>query len=223
MNHEAFTGLKVAILSDFFDEGLFMPLVPIVVEQTNRGERSWDIFSRLLKDRIIYLGTPINDEVSNVIVAQLLLLESQDPDKDIHMYINSPGGSITAGMAIYDTMQILRSDIRTFCIGQCASMGAWLLAAGTKGKRFAMPNSRIMIHQPLGGATGQATDIQIQAAEIIEIKGRMTELLARHTGRDITQIAKDIDRDYFMSAQEAKDYGLVDEILKPVVKAPKEA
>ncbi len=199
-----------------------MPLVPIVVEQTNRGERSWDIFSRLLKDRIIYLGMPIMDEVSNVIVAQLLLLESQDPDKDIHMYLNSPGGSITAGLAIYDAMQIIRPIIRTYCIGQCASMGAWLLAAGSKGKRFALPNSRIMIHQPLGGATGQATDIQIQAQEIINIKTKMINILAHHTGRDPGRIAKDIDRDFFMSAEDAKEYGLVDEILLPSAKTQKD-
>lgn len=199
-----------------------MPLVPIVVEQTNRGERSWDVFSRLLKDRIIYLGMPIMDEVSNVVVAQLLLLESQEPDKDIHLYFNSPGGSITAGLAIYDAMQVIRCDVRTYCIGQCASMAAWLLAAGTKGKRFALPNSRVMIHQPLGGATGQATDIQIQAAEIINIKKKMIDILAKHTGRDPLQISKDIDRDYFLSPEEAKEYGLVDEILQPSPKMPQE-
>lgn len=190
-----------------------MPLVPIVIEQTNRGERSYDIYSRLLKDRIIFLGTPVFDEMANVIIAQLLFLESSDPDKDIHFYINSPGGSVTAGLAIYDTMRMVRPDVRTYCIGQCASMGAWLLAAGAKGKRFALPNSRIMIHQPLGGATGQATDIEIQAQEIIKLKSKMTQILSDHTGRPTAQILEDIDRDYFMSAEEAKEYGIVDEIV----------
>ena len=190
-----------------------MALVPIVVEQTNRGERSWDIYSRLLKDRIVFLGTPVMDEIANVIVAQFLFLESQDPDKDIHFYINSPGGAITAGMAIYDAMNLIRCDIRTYCMGQCASMGAWLLAGGTKGKRFALPNSRVMIHQPLGGATGQATDIEIQANEIIGIKERMAKLLAGHCGRDVEEVLKDIDRDNYMSAAEALEYGIVDEIV----------
>jgi ATP-dependent Clp protease, protease subunit len=192
-----------------------MPLVPIVVDQTNRGERSYDIYSRLLKDRIIFLGTPVYDEVANLIVAQMLFLESQDPEKDINFYINSPGGSVTAGMAIYDTMQVIRPNVRTYCIGQCASMGAWLLAAGEKGKRFALPNARVMIHQPLGGATGQATDIEIQATEIIKTKARMAEILAFHTGKSVAQITSDIDRDYFLSAEEAKAYGLVDEIALP--------
>lgn len=192
-----------------------MALIPIVVENTSRGERSWDIYSRLLKDRIIFLGTPIVDEIANVIVAQFLFLESQDPDKDIHFYINSPGGSVTAGLAIYDAMQIVRSDIRTYSIGQCASMAAWLLAAGEKGKRYALPNSRVMIHQPLGGATGQATDIDIQAAEIINIKKRMINIMAEHTARDPEQVAKDIDRDKFMSAADAKEYGIVDDIFQP--------
>jgi ATP-dependent Clp protease protease subunit len=192
-----------------------MPLVPIVIEQTNRGERSYDIYSRLLKDRIIFLGTPVFDEIANIIIAQLLFLESSDPDKDIHFYINSPGGSVTAGLAIYDTMRMVRPDVRTYCIGQCASMGAWLLAAGAKGKRYALPNSRIMIHQPLGGATGQATDIEIQAQEIIKLKSKMTQILADHTGRPNAQILEDIDRDYFMSAEEAKAYGIVDEIVTP--------
>ena len=192
-----------------------MPLIPMVVDQTSRGERSYDIFSRLLKDRVVFLGTPIMDEIANLVVAQLLFLESQDPDKDIHFYINSPGGSVTAGMAIYDTMQMIRSDVRTYCIGQCASMGAWLLAAGAKGKRYALPNSRVMIHQPLGGATGQATDIEIQALEIIKIKEKMTEVLALHTGKTVAEISGDIDRDYFLSAQEAVDYGIVDEVMKP--------
>ena len=190
-----------------------MPMVPIVVEQTNRGERSWDIYSRLLKDRIIFLGTAVYDEVANIIVAQLLFLESQDPDKDIHFYINSPGGSVTAGLAIYDAMKIIRPEVRTYCVGQCASMGAWLLAAGAKGKRFALPNSRVMIHQPLGGATGQATDIEIQASEIIKTKASMSQILAECTGKKVEQVIKDIDRDYFMSAAEAKAYGIVDEVL----------
>lgn len=190
-----------------------MALVPIVVENTSRGERSWDIYSRLLRDRIIILGTPVVDEIANVIVAQLLYLESEDPDKDIHLYINSPGGSITAGMAIYDAMQHIRPDVRTYCIGQCASMGAWLLAAGEPGKRFCLPNGRVMIHQPLGGATGQATDIHIQAREILNLKRRMADILARHTGKDIAQIMKDIDRDFFMSAEQARDYGIVDEVV----------
>lgn len=190
-----------------------MALVPIVVENTSRGERSWDIYSRLLRDRIIILGTPVVDEVANVIVAQLLYLESEDPDKDIHLYINSPGGSVTAGMAIYDAMQHIRPAVRTYCIGQCASMGAWLLAAGAPGKRFCLPNGRIMIHQPLGGATGQATDIHIQAKEILSLKKRMSQILAKHTGKNVEQVLKDIDRDYFMSAEEARDYGIVDEVV----------
>lgn len=196
-----------------------MPLVPIVVEQTNRGERSWDIYSRLLNERIVLLGSPVYDEVANIIVAQLLYLESVDPDKDIHFYINSPGGSVTAGMAIYDCMQLIRPHVRTYCIGQCASMGAWLLAAGTKGKRCALPNSRIMIHQPLGGAGGQATDIEIHVQDIIKTKQRMVEILAQHTGKPTAQISKDIDRDKFMSAEEALEYGLVDEIIKASPKA----
>jgi ATP-dependent Clp protease protease subunit len=190
-----------------------MALVPIVVDQTNRGERSYDIYSRLLKDRIVFMGSPVYDEIANVIVAQLLFLESQDPDKDVHFYINSPGGSITAGMAIYDAMQLIRPDVQTYCIGQCASMGAWLLAAGAKGKRHALPNSRVMIHQPLGGATGQATDIEIQAQEIIKTKQHMIDLLQSHTGMDRDKIVEDIDRDYFLSAQEALDYGIVDNVL----------
>jgi ATP-dependent Clp protease protease subunit len=198
-----------------------MPLVPIVVEQTNRGERSYDIYSRLLKDRIIFLGTPIYDDVANVIVAQMLFLESQDPDKDIHFYLNCPGGSVTAGLAIYDTMQMVRPAVRTYCIGQCASMGAWLLAAGAKGKRVALPNSRIMIHQPLGGATGQATDIEIHATEIIKLKSKMTDILSHHTGQPTKKILEDIDRDYFMGAEEAQAYGLVDNVIKPMPKAEK--
>lgn len=199
-----------------------MPLVPIVVDQTNRGERSYDIYSRLLKDRIIMLATPVYDEVANILVAQMLYLESVDPDKDIHLYINSPGGSVTAGMAIYDTMQLIRPDVRTYCLGQCASMGAWLLAAGTKGKRYALPNSRVMIHQPLGGATGQATDIEIQAQEIIKTKQRMVEILAYHTGKSEKDIGNDIDRDFFLSAEEAKAYGIVDEIAPSAKKPRKE-
>ena len=192
-----------------------MPLVPIVVEQTNRGERSYDIWSRLLKDRIVFLGTPIYDEVANLIVAQLLFLESTDPDKDINFYINSPGGSVTAGLAIYDAIQVIRPQVRTYCIGQCASAAALLLAAGTKGKRFALPNSRVMIHQPSGGAGGQATDIAIQAREIVSLKKRLNEILALHTGKGVQEIENDADRDFFMSGKEAKDYGLVDDILMP--------
>lgn len=190
-----------------------MPLVPIVVEQTSRGERSYDIYSRLLKDRIIFLGTPVYDEIANIIIAQMLFLESSDPDKDIHFYINSPGGSVTAGLAIYDTMQMIRCDVRTYCIGQCASMGAWLLASGQKGKRYCLPNSRVMIHQPLGGATGQATDIAIQADEIIKLKNKMTGMLAELTGQKTAKVLEDIDRDFFMSAEEAKAYGIVDEVI----------
>lgn len=195
-----------------------MALVPVVVEQTNRGERSWDIYSRLLNERIVMLGSPIMDEIANVIVAQLLYLESADPEKDINFYINSPGGSVTAGMAIYDCMQLIQPDVRTYCIGQCCSMGAWLLAAGAPGKRHALPNSRIMIHQPLGGAGGQATDIDIHAQEIIYLKHKMAGILSHHTGKDTDQVIKDIDRDYFMSAEQAKDYGIVDDIIAPMSK-----
>jgi ATP-dependent Clp protease protease subunit len=184
--------------------------IPYVIEQNQRGERVFDIYSRLLRDRVIFLGTEIHDDVANVIVAQLLFLEADDPDKDIHLYINSPGGSITAGLAIYDTMQFIRSDVHTTCIGQAASMGAWLVAAGTKGKRTALANSRIMIHQPMGGARGQASDINIQAQEILKLRHRMNEILARHSGRDVEQIADDTERDYYMSAEEARDYGIVD-------------
>lgn len=192
-----------------------MTLVPIVVEQSNRGERSYDIWSRLLKDRIVFLGTPVYEEIANLIVAQLLFLESQDPEKDISFYINSPGGSVTAGLAIYDAMQIIRPQVRTFCIGQCASMGALLLAAGAKGKRYALPNSRVMIHQPSGAAGGQATEIAIMAKEIISLRKRLNEILALHTNKAVSEIEVDADRDFFMSAQEAKAYGLVDEILLP--------
>jgi ATP-dependent Clp protease, protease subunit len=190
-----------------------MALIPIVVEQTNRGERSYDIYSRLLKDRIVMLGMPINDDVANTIIAQLLFLESEDPDKDINIYINCPGGVVTSGLAIYDTIQYMRAPVSTICVGQAASMGAILLAAGAKGKRFSLPNARIMIHQPSGGTQGQATDIQIQAKEILKIKDRINKILAHHTGKPVEQIEKDAERDYFMSAEEAKEYGLIDEIL----------
>ena len=188
-------------------------LIPTVVEQTGRGERAYDIYSRLLKERIIFLGTEINDTVSNLVIAQLLFLQSEDADKDISIYINSPGGVVTAGMAIYDTMRFLKCPITTYCVGQAASMAAVLLAAGEKGKRFALPNSRIMIHQPLGGAQGQATDIGIQAKEILRMKQRLNEILAEHTGQDVSVIENDTDRDYFMSAEEAVKYGLVDEVV----------
>jgi len=188
-------------------------IIPTVIEQTHRGERGWDIFSRLLKDRIVFLGTPVDDQIANIIVAQMLFLESEDPDKDIMLYINSPGGLVTAGMMIYDTMQYVRCDVATICMGQAASMGAFLLAAGTKGKRFALPNSRIMIHQPLGGFQGQATDIDIHAKEILKTRDRMNELLAKHTGHPIDKIKHDTERDFFMSAAEAKEYGVIDEIL----------
>ena len=190
-----------------------MSYVPMVVEQSNRGERAYDIYSRLLKDRIIFLGGPIDDNVANVVVAQLLFLESEDPDKDIHLYINSPGGVVTAGMAIYDTMQYIKPDVSTICIGQAASMGAVLLTAGAKGKRFALPNARIMIHQPLGGAQGQSTDIQIQAREIQRIRENINEIFMNTTGKDQEQIIADTDRDNFMTAAEAKKYGIVDEVI----------
>lgn len=190
------------------------PLVPIVVEQTNRGERSYDIYSRLLKDRIIFLGDAIDDNVANLVIAQMLFLEAEDPDKDIHIYINSPGGSITAGMAIYDTMQYIRPHVSTICVGMAASMGAFLLAAGEKGKRFALPNSEIMIHQPLGGTQGQATDIEIHAKRIIQIKDRMNTILAERTGQPKSKIEKDTERDHFMTAAEALKYGLIDEVFE---------
>ncbi len=188
-------------------------LIPMVVEQTGRGERSYDIYSRLLQDRIIFIGTAINDDVSNLIIAQLLFLQSQDSKKDISIYVNSPGGSVTAGLAIYDTMQFIECDIATYCVGQAASMGAVLLTAGTKGKRFALPNSRIMIHQPWGGAEGKASDIQIAAEEILRLKVRLNELLASHSGKTVKTITSDTERDFFMSAAEAKKYGLVDGVL----------
>jgi len=186
---------------------------PIVIEQTPRGERSYDIYSRLLKDNIIFLGTAIDDSVANAIVAQMLFLESEDPDKDIQIYINSPGGSVTAGLAIYDTMQFVKNDIVTYCIGQCASMGAHLLAAGTKGKRFALPNARIMIHQPSGGAQGQATEIEITFKEIQRLKENLAATFAKHTGQPLKKVMKDMDRDYFMGAEEALEYGIVDKVL----------
>lgn len=187
--------------------------VPYVIEQTSRGERGFDIFSRLLRERIIFLGTPIDDNIANVIVAQLLLLDSEDPDKDIMIYVNSPGGSVTAGLAIYDTIQHVRSQVSTICLGQAASMGAFLLNAGAPGKRMALPHSRILIHQPLGGAQGQATDIEIQAKEIIRIKRQLNELMAKHSGQPVKQIEKDTDRDYIMTPQEAKEYGLIDQVI----------
>ena len=190
-----------------------MSYVPIVVEQTGHGERSYDIYSRLLKDRIIFLGGEINDAVANTVVAQLLFLESEDPDKDIYLYINSPGGVVTAGMAIYDTMQYIKPDVSTICIGQAASMGSLLLTAGAKGKRYALPNSRIMIHQPLGGAQGQSTDIQIQAREIQRLRETLTQILVDHTSQDFDKLMADTERDNFMSAQEAVDYGLIDKVV----------
>ncbi|MAI26897.1 MAG: ATP-dependent Clp endopeptidase proteolytic subunit ClpP [Myxococcota bacterium] len=188
-------------------------VIPYVVEQNQRGERFFDIYSRLLRDRVIFLGTEITDDVANVVVAQLLFLEAEDPDHDIHLYINSPGGSITAGLAIYDTMQFIRPHISTTCIGQAASMGAWLLAAGEKGKRVALSNARIMVHQPMGGARGQASDIDIQAKEILSLRERMNDILAERTGQDITTISDDTERDYYMSADEAKQYGIVDRVM----------
>lgn len=188
--------------------------VPIVVEQSGRGERSYDIYSRLLKDRIIFLGTAIDDTVANLVVAQLLFLESEDPDKDISIYINSPGGSVTAGLAIYDTMQYIKPDVSTICLGMAASMGAVLLTAGAKGKRIALPNSRIMIHQPMGGMQGQASDIEIHAKEILKTKAKLNEILAKHTGQPLDRIEADTDRDFYMSAEEAQQYGIVDKIIE---------
>ena len=193
-------------------------LVPIVVEQTARGERAYDIYSRLLKDRIVFVGTPIDDTVSNLIIAQLLFLQMEEPEKDINVYINTPGGSVTAGLAIYDTMQFVKPSVATYCVGQATSMGAILLGAGTKGKRFALPNARIMIHQPWGGVQGAASDISIQAREILRLKEKINEILVKHTNQPLEKIVRDSDRDFFMSAQEAKDYGLVDEVIE---KAPK--
>jgi ATP-dependent Clp protease, protease subunit len=190
-------------------------LIPTVIEQTHRGERAYDIWSRLMKDRIVFLGTEIDDAVANVVVAQLLFLESEDPEKDIQLYINSPGGSVSAGLAIYDTMQYVRCPIATICVGMAASMGAVLLTAGTKGKRRTLPNSRIMIHQPLGGARGQASDIEIQAREILKMKEKLTRIISEHSGQPFDRVIKDGDRDYYMSAEEARDYGLIDEVFKP--------
>ena len=191
-----------------------MSLVPYVIEQTSRGERSYDIYSRLLKDRIIFLGEEVTDVAANIIVAQLLFLEAEDPDKDIHLYINSPGGSVTAGLAIYDTMQYIKCDVATYCMGMAASMGSFLLSGGTKGKRYAMPNSEIMIHQPSGGAQGQATEIQIAAEHILKIRTRLNQILAENTGQPLDVIRIDTERDNFMSAEEAKEYGLIDEVIK---------
>jgi ATP-dependent Clp protease, protease subunit len=191
-----------------------VPLIPMVVEQSSKGERAYDIYSRLLKDRIIFVGTAINDEVANLLIAQLLFLESEDPDKDINFYVNTPGGVVSAGMAIYDTMQYIKPDIATVCIGQAASMGAVLLAAGAKGKRFSLPNSRIMVHQPMGGAQGQASDIAIQAKEILRMKDTLNDILAKHTGKSLKKIQADTDRDFFMTGKEAKDYGIVDHVIE---------
>ena len=190
-----------------------MALIPMVVEQTSRGERAFDIYSRLLKDNIIFLGTPIDDQIANLIVAQLLFLEAEDPEKDINLYINSPGGVVTAGLAIYDTIQFIRPDVTTICVGMCASMGALLLTAGAKGKRFALPNSRILIHQPSGGMQGQATDVRIHAEELIRIRELTSQILAKHTGQSMEQIELDVERDRYLSAVQAKEYGLIDEVI----------
>jgi ATP-dependent Clp protease, protease subunit len=190
-----------------------MALVPIIVEQTGRGERAYDIFSRLLKERIVFIGQPIDDAVASLTIAQLLFLEAEDPEKDVYIYLNSPGGIVSSGLAIYDTMQYIKPSVATICMGQAASMGALLLAAGTAGKRTALPNSRIMIHQPLGGAQGQASDIEIQANEILTLRSKLNDILAKHTGQDIAKIVTDTDRNYFMSAEEAKEYGIIDEIM----------
>ena len=189
-------------------------LIPMVVEQSPRGERAYDIYSRLLKERIVFIGTPVDDIVSNLIIAQLLFLQMEDPGKDISVYINSPGGSVTAGLAIYDTMQFVKPDVATYCVGQASSMGALLLCAGVKGKRFALPASRVLIHQPWGGVQGQASDISIQAREILRLRERLNQLLSRHTGQSLEKIEKDTDRDYFMSADEAKEYGIIDEVIQ---------
>jgi len=191
-----------------------VPLIPMVIEQSSRGERAYDIYSRLLKDRIIFLGTAMNDEVANLLIAQLLFLESEDPDKDINFYVNSPGGIVTAGLAVYDTMQYIKPDIATVCIGQAASMGAVLLTAGTKGKRYSLPNSRILIHQPMGGFQGQASDIEIQAKEILRMKETLNQILVHHTGKSLTEIQNDTDRDFFMSGVQAKEYGIIDHVIE---------
>ena len=190
-----------------------MPLIPMVIEQTSRGERAYDIYSRLLKDRIVFIGSPMNDEIANLIIAQLLFLESEDPEKDINFYINSPGGIVTAGLAVYDTMQYIKPDIATVCIGQAASMGALLLTAGTQGKRYTLPNARILIHQPMGGFSGQASDIAIQASEILRMKDTLNNILVKHTGKDIEQIQDDTDRDFFMTGEDAKAYGIIDHVI----------
>lgn len=195
-----------------------MSLIPIVIEETGKTERAYDIYSRLLKDRIVFIGFPIDDIVANTVIAQLLFLQTEDPDKDIHIYINTPGGIVSAGLAIYDTMQYVKPDIATYCIGQATSMGALLLASGTKGKRFALPHSSIMIHQPIGGFHGQATDVEIHAREILKMKGKLNNILAKHTGQHIDKIQIDTDRDFFMSGQEAKEYGIVDEVLITIKK-----
>ena len=205
--------MKDQIINSLVPEIQALNLVPMVVEQTARGERSYDIYSRLLKERVVFLVGPVEDHVANVIVAQLLFLESENPDKDIHLYINSPGGSVTAGLAIYDTMQFVKPSVSTMCIGQAASMGALLLAGGAAGKRFCLPHSRLMIHQPLGGFQGQATDIDIHAREILSIRDRLNEILSKHTGQTIEKVSLDTERDNFMSAEDAKDYGLIDEVL----------
>jgi len=188
-------------------------LIPIVIEQSSRGERAWDIYSRLLRDRIVFLGTAISDDIANVIIAQMLFLESEDPDKDIHFYINSPGGLVTAGLAIYDTMQYIKPKVETLCMGQAASMAAILLAAGQKGKRFALPHARIMLHQPMGGFQGQATDVDIQAKEILRLREELDQILVTHTGRPVEQIQRDTDRDFYMSGEQAREYGLIDEVI----------
>ena len=199
-----------------------MNLIPMVVEQSPRGERAYDIYSRLLKERIIFLGTPVSDEIASLIIAQILFLEAEDPDKDITFYVNSPGGVVTAGLAIYDTMRYVRCDIATLCMGQAASMGALLLAAGTHGKRYALPNSRILIHQPMGGFHGQATDIDIHAQEILRMRNDLNRILAQHTGQNIRKIKKDTERDYFMSAEEARKYGIIDKVLEKRAKSDEE-
>lgn len=198
-----------------------MSVIPIVIEQTGRSERAYDIYSRLLKDRIIFIGTAIDDNVANTVIAQLLFLQTEDPDKDIHLYINTPGGIVSSGLAIYDTMQYIKSDIATYCIGQAMSMGALLLAAGTKGKRFALPNARIMIHQLMGGVHGQATDIEIHAKEILRIKDTLNNILASHTGQSIDKVQADTERDFFMSGDEAKEYGIVDDVIRTIKKSSK--
>ena len=191
-----------------------MGLIPIVIEQSSRGERAWDIYSRLLRDRIVFLGTAISDDIANVIIAQMLFLESEDPDKDIHFYINSPGGLVTAGLAIYDTMQYIKPKVETLCMGQAASMAAILLSAGQQGKRFALPHARIMLHQPMGGFQGQATDVDIQAREILKLREDLNQILVNHTGRPVEQIQRDTDRDFYMSGEQAKEYGLIDEVIQ---------